>query len=117
MSSTEPEQAVAQPKVEDTLSAETSQLAIDNNEGEEVPAHRSHDPAKNKKRSDPFQFGSRYLTEQDDVFEFNAWDHVETDGAYKEFAESQYAMQRQSPVSDYDKGMLAGFSLCLTILV
>lgn len=69
----------------------------------EVPAHLSHDPAKNAKRTDPFQFGSRFLSETDDVFEFNAWDHVETDDAYKEYAESQFEMQRQAPVSDFDK--------------
>ncbi|KAJ4167681.1 hypothetical protein NW754_011499 [Fusarium falciforme] len=69
----------------------------------EVPPHRSHDPANNLKRSDPFQFGSRYLNEGDDVFEFNAWDHVETDDAYKEYAEQQYAKQRQNPVSDFEK--------------
>lgn len=69
----------------------------------EVPPHRSHNPATNLKRSDPFQFGSRYLSEADDVFEFNAWDHVETDDAYKEYAEQQLERQRQSPVSDFDK--------------
>ena len=64
---------------------------------------RSHDPENNMKRSDPFQFGSRYLQESDDVFEFNAWDHVETDDSYKEYAEIQYAKQRESPVSEFDK--------------
>ena len=68
-----------------------------------VPAYRSHDPQSNKFHSDPFQFGNRVLTEEDDVFEFNAWDHVETDDAFKEFAEQQYDLQRQSPVSDFDK--------------
>ncbi|PKS10749.1 hypothetical protein jhhlp_002506 [Lomentospora prolificans] len=70
---------------------------------QDVPAHRSHDPDNNRKRSDPFQFGNRYLGEQDDVFEFNAWDHVETDDAYKQYAEIQYEKQRQSPASDFDK--------------
>lgn len=70
---------------------------------EEVPPHRSHDPSNNMKRSDPFQFGSRYLEAGDDVFEYNAWDHVETDDAYKEYAEKQFEMQRQSPVSEFDK--------------
>lgn len=79
----------------------------------EVPAHRSHDPARNSKRTDPFQFGSRFLGEGDDVFEFNAWDHVETDDAYKEYAERQFEMQRQSPVSDFDKGKLCGCFLIL----
>jgi hypothetical protein len=57
----------------------------------------------NLKRSDPFQFGSRYLQANDDVFEFNAWDHVETDDTYKEYAEVQYTNQREAPVSDFDK--------------
>jgi tRNAThr (cytosine32-N3)-methyltransferase len=58
-----------------------------------------------QKRTDPFQFGTRYLEEGDDIFEYNAWDHVETDEAYKEFAEEQYVRQRQDPVSDVDKSM------------
>jgi len=70
---------------------------------EQTPPHRSHDPQNNLKRSDPFQFGSRFLSQEDNVFEFNAWDHVETDDTYKEYAEVQYARQRESPVSDFDK--------------
>lgn len=77
-------------------------------ENQELPPHRSHDPDNNLKRTDPFQFGSRYLTEQDNVFEFNAWDHVETDDAYKEYAEQQFEKQRQSPVSDFDKSRFNG---------
>ncbi|KAE9366201.1 actin binding protein-like protein [Stipitochalara longipes BDJ] len=70
---------------------------------EPLPPHLSHDPENNLKRSDPFQFGSRLLNQEDNVFEFNAWDHVETDDAYKEYAELQYAKQREAPVSDFDK--------------
>ncbi|KYK54327.1 putative ABP140-actin filament-binding protein [Drechmeria coniospora] len=91
--------ALPTPAEEIAISTTPSQC-VDANE---VPPHRSHDPAKNLKRSDPFQFGSRYLGEEDDVFEFNAWDHVETDDAYKEYAERQFEMQRQAPVSDFDK--------------
>jgi len=58
---------------------------------------------KPDKRTDPFQFGSRYLEEGDDIFAHNAWDNVETDTAYQDFAETQYAAQRESPVSDFDK--------------
>merc|ERR1712225_125001 len=70
---------------------------------DQTPAHLSHDPTNNMKRTDPFQFGSRLLSEQDNVFEFNAWDHVETDDTYKEYAELQYAKQREAPVSEFDK--------------
>lgn len=79
------------------------QVAANTQADPETPNHRSHDPDNNQKRSDPFQFGSRYLNEGDDVFEFNAWDHVETDDAYKEYAEEQFEKQRQAPVSDFDK--------------
>ncbi|KAF2405489.1 methyltransferase [Trichodelitschia bisporula] len=64
---------------------------------------RTDAPPNSEKRRDPFQFGSRVLEEGHDIFEFNAWDHVETDDAYKEFAETQYAMQRETPVSEFDK--------------
>lgn len=77
--------------------------------------HRSHDPENNLKRSDPFQFGSRLLSEEDNVFEFNAWDHVETDDTYKEYAELQYAKQREAPVSDFDKSKSHSFYLPRTI--
>lgn len=68
-----------------------------------VPAHRSHDPSTNTKRTDPFQFGSRYLEQGDNVYEFNAWDHVEPDDDYKSFAAAQYAKQRETPVTDFDR--------------
>lgn len=94
--------AVEAPPVE-------NMAALDIREGEaqpEVPPHRSHDPAKNLKRTDPFMFGSRYLLEGDNVFEFNAWDHVETDEAYNQYAEQQLEKQRQFPVSDFEKSKL-----------
>ena len=88
---------------------------------QDLPSHLSHDPQNNLKRTDPFQFGSRLLSEEDNVFEFNAWDHVETDDTYKEYAELQYAKQRESPVSDFDKSKLTPFpyspSLSLCILM
>ena len=94
-----------------------SQLSTPSSETEEsdaygVPARfqpvrkpRTDASSNPQKRTDPFQFGSRYLEEGDDIFGYNAWDHVETDNTYKEFAEEQYAKQRQDPVSDFDKSM------------
>ncbi|KAF3049459.1 hypothetical protein E8E11_009092 [Didymella keratinophila] len=67
------------------------------------PASRSHDPSNNQKRSDPFSFGSRILEEGDNIFEFNAWDNVSVDDAYKAFSESQFEAQRAAPVSAFDK--------------
>ncbi|KAI0544113.1 S-adenosyl-L-methionine-dependent methyltransferase [Xylaria curta] len=101
--------AVPSPALE--LAKQTSALTVqetipeagNEKKSSRTPPHRSHDPQHNMKRSDPFMFGSRYLDEGDDVFEFNAWDHVETDDAYKEYSEQQFAMQRASPVSDFDK--------------
>ena len=58
----------------------------------------------------------RFLGEEDDVFEFNAWDHVETDDAFKEYAEQQFEMQRQSPVSDFDKSKFQILVLVLFLL-
>jgi tRNAThr (cytosine32-N3)-methyltransferase len=68
-----------------------------------VAPARSHSPSNNQKRTDPFAFGSRYLEEGDNIFEFNAWDHVETDETYRQFSEEQYERQRQDPVSDFDR--------------
>lgn len=66
-------------------------------------AARPSDPSNKQKRTDPFQFGTRLLEEGDNIFEFNAWDHVETDAAYKEFSAAQYARQRDAPVSAFDR--------------
>ncbi|KAJ4250607.1 hypothetical protein NW762_011866 [Fusarium torreyae] len=98
-----PVQDMAVLDVKDPVTEAVAEAIVPETEAAEVPPHRSHDPTNNLKRSDPFQFGSRYLNEGDDVFEFNAWDHVETDDTYKEYAEQQYAKQRQHPVSDFEK--------------
>ncbi|KAI8936062.1 hypothetical protein NX059_007562 [Plenodomus lindquistii] len=68
-----------------------------------APPSRSHDPANNQKRSDPFSFGSRVLEEGDNIFEFNAWDHVTVDSSYAAFASEQYSKQRADPVNDFDR--------------
>jgi tRNAThr (cytosine32-N3)-methyltransferase len=75
---------------------------------DETPPHRSHDPATNTKRTDPFQFGQRYLEADDDVFEYNAWDHVTPDDAHYAYCEEQYMKQKAQPVSDFDKARFNG---------
>ena len=74
-----------------------------NRDDTDSPAHRSHDPGANLKRTDPFRFGSRFLEADDNVFEFNAWDHVTPDESYFAYAEAQFANQRASPVSDFNR--------------
>lgn len=56
-----------------------------------------------EKRSDPFQFGTRYLSQEDDIFSHNAWDHVEVDPSYSDFISAQTAFQRANQVSEFDK--------------
>lgn len=73
------------------------------NATEIIPPHLSHDPNNNAKRSDPFQFGQRLLSESDDVFTYNAWDHVTPDEEHISYSEEQYAKQRAAPVSDFDR--------------
>ncbi|ROT43128.1 methyltransferase [Sodiomyces alkalinus F11] len=86
------------------------QLAQPKDQAQNQSAIHSDDSSAQQKQFnsgvDHSQFGSRYLTEEDDVFQHNAWDHVETDDAFKRFAEEQYEMQRQSPVSEFDKNRL-----------
>ncbi|EME80316.1 uncharacterized protein MYCFIDRAFT_15074, partial [Pseudocercospora fijiensis CIRAD86] len=59
--------------------------------------------ANPQKRTDPFQFGTRFLEEGDDIFAHNAWDHVEVDPQYHDFIEHQTLFQRENQVSDFDK--------------
>ncbi|KAF2863596.1 methyltransferase [Piedraia hortae CBS 480.64] len=55
-----------------------------------------------QQRKDPFQFGTRYLTTEDDIFSHNAWDHVTVDPQYDDFIASQISMQRSNP-ADKDR--------------
>lgn len=68
-----------------------------------TPPHLSHSPSKNVKVSAPFQFGLRHLSDTADPFTFNAWDHVPPPSAHLQHAETQYALQRSSPVSAFDR--------------
>lgn len=72
---------------------------------------KSDRPENAEKRTDPFQFGSRFLEEGDNIFDYNAWDHVEVDDEYKKFSEEQYERQRQDPVNEFDKSMYVLSSL------
>ena len=71
--------------------------------GSNCKKEKSCESGNNTKRSDPFQFGQRYLEDGDNIFAHNAWDHVEIDPQYAAFSEEMYARQRANPVSDYDR--------------
>ncbi|CUS13165.1 unnamed protein product, partial [Tuber aestivum] len=51
----------------------------------------------------PFRFGTRLLTDPSSVFEHNAWDHVETDEAYRATSAAQISFQRSRPVDPFNK--------------
>src|ERR1700759_1099784 len=76
---------------------------------------RTDSSSNPQKRTDPFKFGSRYLEEGDNIFDHNAWDHVETDNDYRIFADEQYKKQREAPVTEFDKStyMFARFAMLL----
>ncbi|KAK6530054.1 hypothetical protein TWF694_003428 [Orbilia ellipsospora] len=99
VSSALPTKPSSKPYGDDTASAPNGEVAASS-----APDPTSKPPKPDGlKRSDPFQFGTRYLEAGDDEFAFNAWDHVEVDDEYKAYAEEQYDMQRKNPVRDFDK--------------
>lgn len=97
------------PAPESTL-PDLAQLALDNSSSFVPPTVAPAAPAPapriipdGPKKSEPFQFGSRFLLSEKEVFSYNAWDHVETDAAYKAFSASQLTAQRLKPAGDFDK--------------
>lgn len=73
---------------------------IQNKASEEDPKDYQGRPADR-----PFQFGQRYLTNEDDVWNHNAWDHVEWGDEQREEAQRQLEAQSQTPVPDFDKNL------------
>lgn len=96
-------QTMSNTAIDSRAPSEAQALSPDPTTAEIVPAHLSHDPLTNAKRTDPFQFGQRLLEDDADVFEYNAWDHVEPDESHAAYMETQYALQRAAPVSDFDR--------------
>ncbi|KAI8358414.1 S-adenosyl-L-methionine-dependent methyltransferase [Blakeslea trispora] len=52
------------------------------------------------KDQDASKFGSRLLTEENDVFAHNAWDHVDWDSNQEEIAKEKVSFQLDNPVPD-----------------
>ncbi|KAK9465442.1 S-adenosyl-L-methionine-dependent methyltransferase [Lipomyces arxii] len=69
---------------------------------EEVPERSKWDIPRTE-RDDPFQFGQRFLEDENAVWDHNAWDHVEWGEEQEIIAREQLEKQKQSPVSNFDK--------------
>lgn len=54
-------------------------------------------------KDSPFTFGQRFLTEEKDVFQHNAWDHVEWGEEQIQQAQELISKQYELPVKDFDK--------------
>lgn len=54
-------------------------------------------------KDSPFTFGQRFLTDENSVFDHNAWDHVEWGQEQIDDAEKLIAKQYDDPVRDFDK--------------
>ncbi|KAK6202678.1 S-adenosyl-L-methionine-dependent methyltransferase [Scheffersomyces amazonensis] len=54
-------------------------------------------------KDSPFTFGQRYLENEEEVFNHNAWDHVEWGDQQIEEAKEKISKQYDHPVKDFDK--------------
>lgn len=72
--------------------------SADTTDAEETPAQR-------RERLHTAPFGSRFLTDEADVFSHNAWDHVTPPPEWEDDAKRVLDMQRQAQVSKEMKCM------------
>ncbi|KAK9450469.1 S-adenosyl-L-methionine-dependent methyltransferase [Limtongia smithiae] len=72
---------------------------------ERAPEERSMWDIPRTERDDPFQFGQRYLEDENAVWDHNAWDHVKWDEEQDALAKEKIAKQRENPVSTFDKNL------------
>ncbi|KAJ9121088.1 hypothetical protein QFC24_005069 [Naganishia onofrii] len=76
----------------DTPTVVPTASSADPNDAEETPAER-------RERLHTAPFGSRFLTDEADVFSHNAWDHVTPPPEWEDDAKRVLDMQRQAQVS------------------
>ncbi|RPB01047.1 methyltransferase [Choiromyces venosus 120613-1] len=85
-----------------TALPDIAQLSLEPDSPTPTTAPPPKDP-KAPKDPTPFKFGTRLLTDPSSVFEHNAWDHVETDEAYRATSTAQISFQRSRPVDPFNK--------------
>ena len=56
-------------------------------------------------KDSPFTFGQRYLESEEDVFNHNAWDHVEWGEEQIKQAQELISKQYDHPVKEFDKNL------------
>lgn len=56
-------------------------------------------------KDSPFEFGQRYLENEEDVFNHNAWDHVEWGEEQIQQAKELISKQYEHPVKEFDKNL------------
>jgi hypothetical protein len=76
----------------DTPTVVPTASSADLNDADETPAER-------RERLHTAPFGSRFLTDEADVFSHNAWDHVTPPPEWEDDAKRVLDMQRQAQVS------------------
>ncbi|ABN65331.2 predicted protein [Scheffersomyces stipitis CBS 6054] len=98
---------VVTPVESDSENLAFSELKIEDSKSQiqaEAPEKESKPPLESRIGKDsPFTFGQRYLKSDEDVFNHNAWDHVEWGEEQIEEAKSMIAKQYDHPVKDFDK--------------
>ncbi|PVV03891.1 hypothetical protein BB560_001619 [Smittium megazygosporum] len=61
-------------------------------------AKEHNDTPNSESSADQPGFGGRILSDQDNVFDFNAWDNVEPDEEYLDYAKERISFHEQNPV-------------------
>lgn len=61
--------------------------------------------SREERGDQPFLFGRRHLTDENDVWNHNAWDHVEWGPEQQQEAEEKLSSQKLRPVKEFDKNL------------
>lgn len=68
-----------------------------------APFKSRYGPSANPKKVPPFTFGQRLLSSEDNLWDYNAWDHATPDPEYLSHMATQILTQKSNPVNPFDK--------------